>query len=1044
MTDNCRLPEFTDRQAARHADELYGLEGRISRLDGERDLNFRIDRDRGPVVFKIANATESLEMLNCQQAVFERISQDETAVSCPRGLKSKTGRYVETIHSASGARHYCRAAHFMEGRLFSEVNPHTPGLLESLGSAVGGINRALDGFSDPALERPLLWKMDNALEVIERFRPLVQDARRGSLLDGFARQFQDRVLPLSGRLRKGVIHNDANDHNLIVSGPGPWDRKVSGILDFGDMVNSWIAVDPAVAAAYSMLGKAKPLDAAVSVIRGYHQACPLNETEISVLFELVCMRLCMSVSICAHQQSQEPGNEYLRISEKPAWQVLEPLSRVSRDFVHFLFRDACALEPVPDSAGIVHWIRTRRPEFKPIVEVDLQTGPLLVLDLGVGSPHLPDPSAPCDAETMTRDVFRRIEDSKSVAGIGKYDEYRLVYDTDDFTDATGHRRTLHLGMDIFMPAGSPVFAPWDGTVFAASFEETHLGYGGTLILRHTVTEANGAGKGATLTFHTLFGHLSFGSIAHLKAGQPVSRGQKIAEMGDASENGHWPPHVHFQLITHMLDETETFVGVGSHAYRNVWLSLCPDPNGILGIPGMELEKPGGPPDMVLEKLQASRRQCLGPSLSLSYGTPIHLVRGSMQYLYDFTGRRYLDAVNNVPHVGHCHPRVVAAERAQSGVLNTNTRYLYSAIQQYSERLLDRFPDPLEVCFLVNSGSEANDLALRLARNFTGRQDVWVLDHAYHGNLSSLIEISPYKHDGPGGSGTPAHVHKMVMPDRYRGRYRAGDPDAAGRYIDLIGKDLSSAEPHSGPAAFICESILGCGGQVFLPEGYLKGAYARVREAGGLCIADEVQVGFGRIGSHFWAFEAQDVVPDVVTLGKPMGNGHPMAAVIVTREVADAFHNGMEYFNTFGGNPVSCAIGNAVLDAIEQDGLQHNAREVGVHFLNQLMILKNEFELIGDVRGRGLFLGVELVNDRISLDPAADQAHYIAERMKQEGILISTDGPLHNVLKIKPPLCFAEQDVNVFVQTLESILCEDCSKPVERSGGPFHSSRGSAL
>ncbi len=1029
---HCRLPEFTDRQAAERAHARYGLNGPITRLNGERDLNFRIDSDRGPVVFKIANAGESLEMLQCQQAVFERISQDDAAVACPRSLKSRQGRTVETVCSDKGDRHYCRAVHFMEGRLFSAVNPHTSGLLESLGSAVGGINRALDGFSHPAVERPLLWKMDHALEVVERFRPLIQGAERGILLDGFARQFQDRVLPLSARLRQGVIHNDANDHNLIVSGSGPWDRQVSGIIDFGDMVNSWIVVDPAVAAAYSMLGKARPLDAAASVIKGYHQTWPLNETEISVLFELVCMRLCLSVSICAYQQSQEPGNDYLRISEQPAWEMLEQLSRVSSDFAHFVLRDACALEPVPDSAGIVHWIQARSGQFGSIVEVDLQTDPLLVMDTSVGSSDLPGPVDPDDTAAMTRDVFRQIEDSNCVAGIGQYDEYRLIYNTDDFIDATGHQRTLHLGIDIFMPAGSPVFSPWDGTVFAASFEKVHLGYGGTLILQHRIPDEDGVEKGTTRVFYTLFGHLSLRSITRMKAGQPVFRGQKIAEMGDASENGHWPPHVHFQIITHMLHHTDTFVGVGSHAYRNVWLSLCPDPNRILGIPEMEGEKPDGSPERILEKLQASRRQCLGPSLSLAYGTPLHLVRGSMQYLYDFTGRRYLDAVNNVPHVGHCHPRVVAAERAQSGVLNTNTRYLYSTIQQYSERLLDCFPDSLEVCFLVNSGSEANDLALRLARNFTGRQDVWVLDHAYHGNLSSLIEISPYKHDGPGGSGPPKSVHKMAIPDLYRGRYRAGDPEAIDHYIDLAGKNLSNAEESPGPAAFICESILGCGGQVFLPEGYLKGVYARVREAGGLCIADEVQVGFGRIGSHFWAFESHEVVPDVVTLGKPMGNGHPMAAVIVTRAVADAFHNGMEYFNTFGGNPVSCAIGNAVLDAIEDDGLQQNAQEVGDYFLNQLMILKNEFELIGDVRGKGLFLGVELVNDRISLDPAADQADYIAERMKQEGILISTDGPLHNVLKIKPPLSFAKEDVNVFVQTLESILREDYSKPTDRA------------
>ncbi|MGZ3616581.1 MAG: aminotransferase class III-fold pyridoxal phosphate-dependent enzyme, partial [Ktedonobacteraceae bacterium] len=326
------------------------------------------------------------------------------------------------------------------------------------------------------------------------------------------------------------------------------------------------------------------------------------------------------------------------------------------------------------------------------------------------------------------------------------------------------------------------------------------------------------------------------------------------------------------------------------------------------------------------------------------------------------------------------------------------------------------------------GSEANELALRLARTHTRRKDMIVVDVAYHGNTTSLIEISPYKFEGPGGAGAPPYVHKVPMPDVYRGEYKQDDAQAGEKYAHYIEQTLLEMEKNgSEVAAFICESLLGCGGQIVLPQHYLKEAYRYIRNAGGVCIADEVQVGFGRVGTHFWGFETQGVVPDIVTMGKPIGNGHPLAAVVTTPEIAASFNNGMEYFNTFGGNPVSCAIGLAVLDVIAEEGLQENAQRVGTHLIDSIRTLMEKHSLIGDVRGSGLFIGIELVLDRSTLAPAPEQASYIANRMRDCGILLSTDGPFHNVLKIKPPIVFTKENADFLVSTLDEILGEDLAR-----------------
>ncbi len=589
----------------------------------------------------------------------------------------------------------------------------------------------------------------------------------------------------------------------------------------------------------------------------------------------------------------------------------------------------------------------------------------------------------------------------------------MVYLGDGFAPAAGgERRTVHLGLDIFGPVGTPVHAPLDGTVVSAVDNAGPFDYGPTIILEHDLRPEGPR-------FWTLYGHLSRDSLQPLMPGRKVARGERIAGFGAPPENGGWAPHVHFQVMTDLMGLSGDFPGVGEKSRLAVWRSLCLDPNLILDLPEEALRPPQGRSP---EALTEARAALLGPSLSLSYARPLKIVRGEGAWLIDHRGRAYLDCVNNICHVGHCHPHVTRALARQAAVLNTNTRYLHDTILDYAGRLAATMPEPLRVCFFACSGSEANELALRLARTCTGREAGVVLEAGYHGNTSTLVDISPYKCEGPGGHGLKPFVRKAMRPDPYRGPYLGYDREAGRQYARSVAEALADLKASGQPPAFfIAESIQGVGGQVVHPQGYLEAVYETVRAAGGLCIADEVQVGFGRVGSHMWAFETQGVVPDIVSLGKPIGNGHPLACVVTTPEIARAFANGMEYFNSFGGNPVSCAVGMAVLDVIEEEGLQANALAVGDYLRAGLEDLMTRRDLIGDVRGLGLFMGVELVRDRQTLQPATAEAKAIVNQAKDGGALLSTDGPFDNVLKIKPPICFSRKQADLLVAVLDRAL-----------------------
>ena len=418
------------------------------------------------------------------------------------------------------------------------------------------------------------------------------------------------------------------------------------------------------------------------------------------------------------------------------------------------------------------------------------------------------------------------------------------------------------------------------------------------------------------------------------------------------------------------------------------------------------------PELSLEEILEMREEHISKSLSIGHGKPLHITRGEMQYLYSRTGEKYLDLVNNVCHVGHCNPHVVSAGQKQMAELNTNTRYIYDGLTQYIQRLSYTLPEGLDYGFLVNSGSEANELAIRLARAYTNNHDIVVMEGAYHGHTGMLIDLSPYKFRGPGGKGIAEDwVHVAPVPDIFR--------DNSRDYLNEFEEIVRDASPVAG---FIVESMLSCAGQIPFPQGYLAKSFELIRNVGGLCITDEVQVGFGRLGSKMWAFEEHGVIPDIVVMGKPIGNGHPMAAVFTTKEIADSF-KGMEFFSTFGGNPVSCAIGMAVLDVIEDKNLIENSKLMGELFIEGLTKLKNKYEIIGDIRGKGLFLGIELVKNRSSLEPAPKEAELLVEGMLSKNILLSIDGPRKNVIKIKPPMVISKEDVDRTIKSLNEVFID---------------------
>ncbi|SHG90983.1 aminotransferase class III-fold pyridoxal phosphate-dependent enzyme [Flagellimonas flava] len=1001
--------KITTEQAQEITEQLFGIKGVAFPLPGEVDFNFRIKTNKGHgYILKVSRPEEDTDYLDYQQQLLLYVEQRAEGIISPKVIKDTSGNMVSDYRDEQGKLRKIRLLSWVPGRIWSGVNPQLDDLRFSLGEQCGLLASALSGFDHPQAHRNFEWDVAQSLWIKEHLDLFATDEKE--ILQFFVEGFEE-VQETYGKLRKSVVHNDANDNNIIVT-EDLIHPRVRAFIDYGDAIHTQIINDVAITCAYAVMHHNDPLEASLSIAEGYHSSFPLKEEDVSHLYWAIAMRLGITVTKSALNKIKEPDNAYLLVSEKPAWEVLRKWCKIHPEFAHYSFRKACGYPAHPKKSKFETWSKTNAfllSNLFPTVSRDQVEH----LDLSVSSRWVGHQEEFNDLELLQFKLDRLQKEHPNKILAGGYLEPRSLYTTsayDKIGNSGRESRTVHLGVDFWLRENTPVHALLDGEVVTAINDAGDKEYGGLVILKHNMDG---------FEFYTLYGHLIPESATKHEVGSQIKAGENIGLLGNFPENGNWAPHLHFQIMLSMLGYKDDFPGVAYPNQLEVWKDLCPDPNHLFKVKGLEPVKSNSNPELI-----EYRKKHLGKSLSLQYKIPIKMVRGAGQYLIDQWGRKYLDTVNNVAHVGHENFKVVKAGQIQMALLNTNSRYLHDNINALAQELLETLPPELSVLHFVNSGSEANELAIRMVKAATGQKDIIASEVGYHGNANICVDISSYKFDGKGGAGAPEHTHIIPLPDAFRGKYRGDNTgDLYAKEVQHRIDDIRAKGRDVG--GFIIESIISCGGQIELPQGFLSKAFELVRAAGGLCISDEVQVGCGRVGKTFWGFQLHHVVPDILTIGKPLGNGHPLAAVACTQEVAEKFANGMEYFNTFGGNPVSCAIGTEVLRTVKRENLQAHALEVGNFLKQQLTTLRKDYPIIGDVRGQGLFLGFELVDQQ--MQPLGEKADYLANRMKDHGILMSTDGPDHNVLKIKPPMVFTKDNAEELINYLMKVFGEDYMK-----------------
>ena len=993
-------------QAEKILFKLYGLKGKFSTLPGYVDFNFRIKIDNADgYILKISRPEENKKYLEYQQHLLQFIENSNKELIAPKAIKDLNNNLISEITDEFGRKRCVRLLTWVSGKVWSSVNPQLEDFRFSLGKQCGLLTTTLQGFDHPEAHYNFEWDIAQSLWTKEHLHLFKTQERE--IIISFQNKFEASQNSYS-ILRKSVVHNDPNDNNIIVT-EDILNPKAKAAIDYGDAIYTQTINDLAILCAYGAMNHIDPLNASLAFIKGYHSSFTLLEEELAHLYNAIAMRLVIIVTRAAMSKIEEPDNEYLWISEKPAWEVLKKWHTINDDFAEYSFRSACGFTAHPDQDKFEKWTSKNTFLLSDLFPT-VNKNETHHIDMSVSSNwigHQQDFNN-LDLLQFKIDQLQKEVPTKIIAG--GYLEPRALY-TSTAYDTIGNKgresRSVHLGIDYWLPEYTSVHALFDGEVVIAVNDEGDKEYGGLVVLKHQTED---------FTFYTLYGHNTIESATKHKLGDLILKGEKIAELGNYPENGNWAPHLHFQVMLSLFDYKIDYPGVAYLSQIDVWKSVCPDPNLLFKSEALKEQH------IISNKgLIDYRKQHLGKSLSLQYKVPIKMVRGVGQYLMDQFGNKYLDTVNNVAHVGHENYNVVKAGQNQMALINTNSRYLHENINELAKELIETLPPELNVLHFVNSGSEANELAIRMVKVFAGEKDIIASEVGYHGNTNICIDISSYKFDGKGGNGAPEYTQIFPLPDTFRGKYKG--ENAALKYAEEVQKCIDTIqEKGRNVGGFIIEPIISCGGQIELPKGFLAEAYKKVRNNGGLCISDEVQVGCGRLGKTFWGFQLHDVIPDIVTIGKPLGNGHPIAAVACTQEVANTFANGMEYFNTFGGNPVSCAIATEVLRTVKREKLQESALKVGEYLKSKLEQLSKEFAIIGDVRGQGLFLGIELVDS--NLNPLAEQTDYLANRMKDYGILMSIDGPDYNVLKIKPPIIFTIENAKELLFYLRKIFSED--------------------
>jgi len=974
-------PQISVAEAELLVAEQFGVTAVARSLGSQQDANFLLS-DAGGLPIGV------LKVSNGAFGEVEITAQDEGAALVAERLPGlRVATVLEHPDSGRPARvlrpgnppEVARIVTFLEGGTLTGSGYLRPPVVEGLGALSGMVNRALTDFDHEGVHRTLQWDSRHATRVIDALAHHVDDPHRRAVVEQVRRVEGATIAALAPLLPVSVIHGDITDDNVVRSGDEH--GTPDGVIDFGDLNTGWSVADLAVTVSSILHHEGATPTSALPAIRAFHRERPLSREEMLALWPLVLLRGAVLVVSGWHQVAVDGDNEYASSAREHEWRILENALSVPTAVMTALVQRELG-EPASSL--------TLPGSFSAMLE-----GPLRAATLDL-SP---------DSDVMDRGAWLEtgLEGALAAALIaGGAEVVSSLHLQSRLTRSPRlsprEPANAATGIDVWFARDTVVRAPWAGRLQVDAGSDPDAPTELTL-----VEDADGGGG-----VHGLVLRLTVDRTDAAQEG-PLRPGDPILTMA-AGARLHMTVSVSDVEVPEFVKSSE----------REGWRALVADPLPLLLGGTGSTAKDAGHELTDAAQLVHQREQHFASVQEHYYRHPPRIERGWQHTMIDVDGRCYLDMVNNVAALGHAHPGVERAATRQLRRLNTNSRFNYSAVVELSTRLTELLPPALDTVFLVNSGSEAVDLALRIALAATGRPDVLAVEEAYHGWTFASDAVSTSVADNPNARETrPSWVHTVYAPNGYRGRYRGAD---ASRYADdAVAAIHRLAAEGRAPAAFIAEAYYGNAGGMALPDGYLTQVYAAVREHGGLAIADEVQVGYGRLGEWFWGFEQQGVVPDIVTIAKAMGNGHPLGAVITSRQVADRYRNQGYFFSSAGGSPVSSVIGLAVLDALRDEKLQENARDVGRHLKQRLIALADKHELIGGVHGSGLYLGVELVRDRVTREPATSETAAICERMLELGVIIQPTGDRLCVLKTKPPLCLDKESADYFVDTLDHVL-----------------------
>ncbi len=985
-------PAVSADDAARISSELYGIDAAAVELGSNQDRNYLLTHPDGSrSVLRIDNPVFAQEARDAQHAALDAYRR--AGVRVPAVLAGLDGALTQTWGGYA-----VRRSEFVDGVPLVDAGYLAPVVLEEFGALAAASVRALESLAHPGLDRPHMWDMRVAYDETVRLAPAITDPVLRERVIQAAQAAHEALAAVADALPVQAIHGDLTDDNVM--GTRGDDARVhpGTVLDLGDLSLGWRVAELAVTASSMLHHEPDRPERVLGTVAAFHRGAELSASEARAVWPLVVLRAALLVASGWRQLEIDGDNAYARERVAGEQAIFDAATLIPLVEATELVLAEVGLmgaphgtelrllaTPAPAAAGTLP-LRSLLPDL---------VGEVAMLDPGVESEALEAGAwLAADAEAS---LAASALDGGAAAAVLPHGVYRLTRTAIDATDAA---RTWPANTEIRLAAGDALraTAPAAGTVLAVGPDALLLALSDGWLLGIS------------------------GIVPSVVGGESVALGGAIGAVAASAAGSEAPRAVTVGLRRpDALPLTEDhFASAQLVAPERVpaWRRLAPDPAGLLALPERGQRDESGDE-------QERRSRIFASAQERYYDRPMQIERGWRHHLVDTTGRAYVDMVNNVTGLGHGHPGVADAVNRQIRILNTNSRFLYRELAEYSERLLDLLPPGtgLDTVLLVNSGSEAVDLALRLAQAATGRRTIVSLREAYHGWTMASDAVTTSAYDNPHAlESRPDWVHVADVPNEYRGTYRG--PGTGPRYAADLGADLAALAAEGRDAAgFICESVLGNAGGVRLPEGYLADAYARVRAAGGLCIADEVQVGFGRMGSTFWGFEQSGVVPDIVTIAKPMGNGFPIGGVITSQRVADALASQGQFFSSAGGNPLSCRVGLAVLDAMRDEGLQQNAAVVGERLRRGFEALAERHALIGPVHGAGLYLGVELVRDRETLEPATAEAAAICERLRELGVIVLTTSERSNVLKVKPPLCLTAESADFVVAALDRVLTE---------------------